>query len=317
MSVRPALRECRTWPFDSRRWAHYEARPDDIVISTYPKSGTTWMQRIVGMLVFQSADSQPVMDVSIWVDARVRPIEDVVAALQAQTHRRFIKAHLPSDALPMHDAVRYIHVARDGRDVALSYHHHLTKLTDAIFERFDGFGLADETIGRPYPRPPADPADFFHRWMTEGTVAGATDGLPLSSWFDFERSWWEERGRENVLLVHYADLKADLEGEMRRIAAFLGIETRAALWPALVEAAGFEAMQREGAALLGRTGASFRDGGAEFIHKGVNGRWRDSFRADDLALYDAALARLPEDCARWLTEGGRAGDPERDRTGFV
>ena len=88
------------------------------------------MQRIVGMLVFQSADPQPVMDVSIWPDARFRPIEDVYAALEAQTHRRFLKAHQPFDALPIHDAVRYIHVARDGRDAALSYHHHLRRLTD-------------------------------------------------------------------------------------------------------------------------------------------------------------------------------------------
>jgi aryl sulfotransferase len=303
MPVRPPIRDCVIWQFDSRRWAGYVPRPDDIVIATYPKSGTTWMQRIVGMLVFQSADPQPVMDVSIWPDARFRPVEDALAALEAQTHRRFIKAHLSYDALPIHDEVRYIHVARDGRDAALSYHHHLRGMADVVLERFDGFGLAEATLGRPFPRPPEDAADFFHRWMTEGAEPGATDGLPLPSWFDFELSWWEARDRENVLMVHYADLKADLDGEMRRIAGFLGIETPEALWQPMIEAAGFDAMQREGAGLLGKMAAIFRDGGAGFIHKGANGRWRDVYRADDLALYDACLARLPEDCAHWLTAG--------------
>lgn len=313
MSVRPPTRECRTWPFDSRRWAHYVARTDDIVIATYPKSGTTWMQRIVGMLVFQSADPQPVMDVSIWPDARFRPIEDVVAALAAQTHRRFLKAHQPYGALPIHGAVRYIHVARDGRDAALSYHNHTLLLTDEMLDRFDGFGLGDETLARPFPRTPQDPGEYFHRWMTQAAGPDATDGLPLPSYFDFERSWWEARDEENVLLVHYADLKADLDGEMRRVAGFLGIETPDALWPGLVEAAGFEAMRKEGAGLLGRMAGAFRDGGAGFIHKGANGRWRDLYHAGDLALYDAAMARLPEDCARWLAQGRTAATGHRDR----
>ena len=50
--VRPATREYRNWVTDSRRWSCYTPRASDIVISTYPKCGTTWMQRIVGALVF-------------------------------------------------------------------------------------------------------------------------------------------------------------------------------------------------------------------------------------------------------------------------
>ncbi len=96
---------------------------------------------------------------------------------------------------------------------------------------------------------------------------------------------------------------ADLDGEMRRVAGFLGIETPEALWSGLVEAAGFEVMRRQGAALLGRMAAAFRDGGTGFIHMSSSGRWRDLFDADDLARYDAALSQLPNECARWLTAG--------------
>src|SRR4051812_3332405 len=140
MSIRQPTATCQVWQFDSRRWARYASRPDDIVIATYPKSGTTWMQRIVSLLVFQTTDPLPVMEISIWPDARFLPIDDLFAALEAQTHRRFLKAHLPYDALPIHDTVRYIHVARDGRDAALSYHAHLSKLRDELLQRFDGFG---------------------------------------------------------------------------------------------------------------------------------------------------------------------------------
>jgi len=93
----------RSRVFDSARWDGYRPRPDDIVIATYSKCGTTWMQRIVAMLVMQSAEPQPVWDLSPWPDMRIfGPIEEVLAHAEAMTHRRFFKSHLPFDALPVY-----------------------------------------------------------------------------------------------------------------------------------------------------------------------------------------------------------------------
>lgn len=133
------------------------------------------------------------------------------------------------------------------------------------------------------------------------------------SYFNFERSWWDTRERPNVLLLHYADLKADLAGEMRRIADFLNMEIGEKIWPSLVEAAGFEAMRRDGDAVLGKAAQQFRGEGQTFFNKGENERWRGIFRDADLALYErkAALAFTPE-CAAWLANGRfscPAGDP--------
>ena len=69
MMIRPALREYRTWTSDSRRWQAYEPRPGDIIIATAPKCGTTWMQQIVGSLIFQDAEMRPLPDVSPWIKA--------------------------------------------------------------------------------------------------------------------------------------------------------------------------------------------------------------------------------------------------------
>src|SRR6516162_7462544 len=96
----------------------------------------------------------------------------------------------------------------------------------------------------------ANPGEFFHRWITRGEVPGHEDGSPSMSFFHFERSWWEARRRSNVLMVHYNDLQADLSSEMERISAFLGISVVPNLWPALVEAASFEVMRRDGEALI-------------------------------------------------------------------
>ncbi len=314
MLIRPALREYRTWSMDSRRWAGYEPRSDDIVIATAPKCGTTWTQQIVASLIFQDGRPRSLPAVSPWMEARFKGFsEEVFETLQAQTHRRFIKTHLPVDGLPLYDEVRYIHVARDGRDTVMSMHNHFTGYAPAQFENFDRIGLEDPAIGRTYPRFPASPAEYFRIWISTPSFPGQTEGTPNPSFFDLEAGYWAERRRPNLLLVHYSDLKADLDGEMRRIASFLDIPVDKAIWPALVAAAKFETMRAVGGDLMPQMKTMFAEGPTRFFNKGVNGRWRDVFTDEDLALYDA---KVREKCspglAAWL-EGGRqgAGDPRQ------
>src|SRR5215217_4507056 len=107
MLVRERLREYRTWTLDSRYWGGYAPRPDDIVIATAPKCGTTWMQQIVSSLVFRDAEVRSLSAVSPWVEARFRfTAEQARAALEAMPHRRFLKTHLPLDGVPLYDEVK-------------------------------------------------------------------------------------------------------------------------------------------------------------------------------------------------------------------
>src|SRR5262249_42289179 len=115
---------------------------------------------------------------------------------------------------------------------------------------------------------------------------------------------------ENLLMVHYNDLKADLSGEMKRIAAFLGIETPAALWPQLVEAATFEKMKGDGASLLPGIEMAVKGGHQTVLNKGTNGRWRDVLTKDDVAHYrERAAAELPPELNGWLEHGRKGGEP--------
>lgn len=312
MLIRPALREYRTWIVDSRRWDGYQPRPGDIVIATSPKCGTTWTQQIVSSLVFKDAEARALATVSPWIDVRFRgPVADTYAALAAQTHRRFIKTHLPIDGLPLYEGVSYIHVARDGRDALMSAHNHFTANSPERLASLDRIGMEDPTIARPYPRLPVDPAEFFRLWISKPTVAGQTDGLPGLSFFDFEAGYWAERRRPNVLLAHYNDLSADLDGEMRRIAGFLDIAVDEAIWPSLVAAARFEAMQAAGDMLMPQIRMELVGGTQRFFNQGTNGRWRGVLTDGDLALYAAkSRDKFTPGLAAWL-EGGRAaaGEP--------
>ncbi|MFM9941013.1 MAG: sulfotransferase domain-containing protein [Hyphomicrobiaceae bacterium] len=311
MLIQAPTRIYRSWVADSRRWDAYRPRAGDIVISTYPKSGTTWMQQIIGLLVFQSDEPRPVTEIGDWLERRSAPgdtLEQLMAMFEAQTHRRFIKSHLPLDGLPFYDEVKYIHVARDGRDACLSYHNHCSGFSDHQHAALDANGLGDETIARTYPRATADAAEFFRRWMSEG-LGGAQDGMPFLSWFDFERTFWAKRHEPNVLLVHYRDLKADLDGEMRRISSFLGIETPEALWPKLVKAATFAEMRRKGDQIAPKMMQRFQGGAERFFHKGENERWHGVLTDADIAAYEAKVReRLEPDCAAWLRSGRLASN---------
>jgi aryl sulfotransferase len=305
MLARSALREYRTWALDSRQWRDYQPRADDIIVATYPKSGTTWMQRIVNLLIFQNDEARPIDVMSPWIDRRFgKPISEVWPIVNAQQHRRAFKTHLPLDGLPLYDLVKYIHVARDGRDAAMSFHNHGISFNQAYYDEADAIGLADETIARSYPRTPEEPAEYFHRWLRVGSVQGQDSGYNSLSYFEFEQSYWSERHRKNLLLVNYVDLKSDLESEMQRVAAFLNIKISDELWPVLVKAAGFEAMKSQGAEIMPGVNRIFTDGTDRFFNKGVNGRWRGVFTAEDLALFDMKLKEvLSPDCIKWLEFG--------------
>jgi aryl sulfotransferase len=126
-----------------------------------------------------------------------------------------------------------------------------------------------------------------------------------------ENSYWAERANKNVQLVHYNDLKADRDAEMRRIADFLEIEVPERLWPEIVAAASFETMKEQGDALMPNVHNLFDLGASRFLHRGTNGRWQGIFAAADLERYAAQVkANFAPDLARWL-EHGRvvAGDP--------
>jgi len=308
MLSRAPLRTVKDRVRDSRHWDHYTPRPGDVIVATAPKAGTTWTQRIVSLLIFQSAAPVPIMSTHPWVDCRYQmPIEAMIAVLEAQTHRRAMKSHLPFDALPIHDEVKYIHTARGGLDACFSFHNHFANFTPQAIGAIERIAQLDGDTGG-FPSPPEDSREFFLSWIERKS----DDIVPVANtFFDLERSYWSERGRENLLLVHYNDLKADLSGEMKRIAAFLGIETPAALWPQLVEAATFESMKGQGTALLPGIEMAVKGGHQTFLNKGTNGRWKDVLTPDDIASYRTRAAQeLPPGLNDWLETGRQGRDPK-------
>ena len=147
-------------------------------------------------------------------------------AVEAQTHRRFLKTHLPVDALVFSPKAKYIYIGRDGRDVVWSLYNHHANANDAWYAALnDSPGL----VGPQIERPTESIHQYFRDWFEK-------DGYPFWSFWENVRSWWAIRQLPNVLMLHFQDLKQDLPGEIRRMAKFLDVPIDEAQWPAIAEA---------------------------------------------------------------------------------
>jgi len=302
----------KTLIYDSARWDGFEFRPDDIVISTPPKCGTTWTQRICSLLVFQTTElEKPLTNVSPWLDMLLSSRDDVLAELEAQSHRRFIKTHTPFDGLPFDERVTYVCVGRDPRDVALSWDNHVanTDVEAMLRARASAVGnedLAEKLAAGPPPMPASERERFWAFAMDPTPPTESANSLRAV--LHHLASFWAVRDRSNVVLLHYDDLQADLERQMRALAARLSIAVPEEHWPAFVRAASFEEMRRKADRFAPAVTTSLWRDNQRFFNRGSSGQWRALFEDGDAARYEARLRELVADppFAAWA-HGGAAG----------
>jgi hypothetical protein len=185
-------------------------RADDIFIATYPRSGTTWMQMILYQLTTDGNMDMPhIAEHCPWFERSMRSAQ----GFENRPSPRLFKTHLPFHQVPKGPG-RYIYVARDGRDVAVSYYN--------LYRNYNQYeGIFDE---------------FFERFI-RGKVH-------FGSWFDHVEGWRKHRNDLNVLFLTYEELTRDLEGCLRRIIAFCQFIVPEAKLPQIVERCSFAFMKQ-------------------------------------------------------------------------
>lgn len=271
---------------DSRRWQAFQPRDGDIVVCTPAKSGTTWTQGILAMLIAgdPGVDAQTSMK-SPWIDIALRPLDEVMARLEAQDHRRQVKTHTSLDGIPYWPQLRYVTVYRHPIDVHFSYRKHYANQTKAKF--------SDHLY-------PEDPSESFRLFL----AGDHADGASLAA---IVRHYLETRAREpreNLLRLHYADMLRDLSGAVTRIAAHVRIDTPPDLLEEIVQAATFDSMKANAHRFTPSAGQEFWKNDAGFFDSASSNKWEGQLTEADLAAYDARMSDLlgAED-RRWLEWG--------------
>jgi hypothetical protein len=284
---------------DSARWTGFPFRDGDIVISTRSKTGTTWVQMICALLIFQVPSLPgPIGRYSPWLDRVIYPREEVYARLAGQEHRRFIKTHTPLDGIPLDPRATYIVTARHPLDMAVSLYHQIANIDHSWQRQRDGQPAPAE------PEPPHTPLrDWLLDWIShDADPRQDMDSLPGVMWHLSDA--WTRRDQPNMLLIRYEDLHADLDGQMRWLADRLGISVPASAWPALVQAATFKHMQANAEQVVG-VSRILKDSTA-FFRRGTPGAGREILTSPELARYHARAAQLaPPDLLSWLHSPGR------------
>lgn len=273
------------WLCDSTRWDNFCPRPTDVVVATYAKCGTTWMETIVLNLLHSGSEVPRLYDVAPWIDLRFPRgdmgtdllVEELLAWVESLPDPRQFKTHLSLECLPFYPQVKYLIVARDMREACFSWHDHRAK-------------WAGEE----------DLREFWLDWVNNGERApDAQEGKPHPH-FDFYQGWWQYQHLDNILLVHYNDLHQDLKGEILRVAEFLKIEVDDGALHAVAKAATFSTMKENAEQLLGKH--------THLVNKGTRRRWKDILTDEDLVLYDKAKVEamrqgVSAECLEWLEMG--------------
>lgn len=276
------------------RWAHFPFRQGDIVISTWPKTGTTWVQSICALLIFQTPTlPAPLSELSPWLDLSGVSRDEVYAQLAAQEHRRIIKTHLPLSDIPVDPGVTYIAIGRHPLDSALSLYHQNDNKVSVPHGSASVLPEADQR-----PQRSVSPRDSLLHWI-DMEPSPQVHYHYLAEMMRHLSAAWARRNEPNVVLMHYEDLSADLEAEMRRLAAVLGITVREAIWPGLVKAATFEHMRADPDRFL-TAGLILKDNAA-FFRGGISGAGRALLTSAEFARYKARVTRLASaDLLTWL-----------------
>lgn len=265
---------------DSTQWDGFRPRSDDIVIASCYRSGTTLTQQIVNLLVNGTKEFDRLRNLSPWVDSReLFPGAELVESLPSP---RFLKSHLPFDALPYHAQWRYIYLVRDGRDVGLSLFEQCRQLQeDRPIDAHDN----------PFDYGAPDFASFWDEWLESGH--------PYWPLWEHIMSWWNARALPNVLLLHFDSLTRDKPAQVRRIAELLGLSLTPELERMVCEHSSLDHMK--GLELAGKLGKPGKKQVATFVNEGVAGRWRGRLSEPQIERYLRLLhARLEPECADWV-----------------
>ena len=279
---------------DNRRWDWVDIRPDDVIVVTPPKCGTTWMQTIVALLFSGDPEVETELSVKMpWVDIRIREMSEVADRLEAMSHRRSLKSHTPMDGLPLDDRAHYICVFRHPLDAHFSFRNHVKNIPMSWFDHW-------------YPQDDFDGV-AFRRFLDGGPEGFDGDAMPLSHILRHYEAAKALSHRPNVSLFHYADMTRNLAGTFERLSRLLGISHSKTIMDQLVRAATFENMKANAERYAPSGGKGFFKSDAGFFPSGTNGQWRNRLSATEIAAYGTAMdACLNAEDRAWL-ENGSAG----------
>jgi hypothetical protein len=191
-------------------------RDGDVFVATYPRSGTTWTEQMVHLLVNNGEQGeQRLTDAVPWLETLPHRPNGMIEFLKTMPQRRLFTSHLPYPLMPSlkDTTAKIIYVARNPKDVAISTYFHI-----------------QSKLG--YEGPWEEHFQFFLH-----------DDVGFGPYFDHVLPWWQASQKEQrILFMKYEDMKHDHAGSVAKIASFLDLQPSPQLIDTVVTLSGFQSM---------------------------------------------------------------------------
>jgi len=277
-------------------WKNLKMRDDDIIISSTVKSGTTWLQQIIGQLIFEGEFDDHFPIISPWIDnKRDHTEQEVINVLKSQNHRRFYKTHSPADIVLQNPNLnpKYIFITRDFRDVVWSFYNHFTN---------SKYPITNKNIIEYKLRQCKSPYEFWTLIMNNIQYFSHQNPYRhIWSYFNTINSWTnvmknecdsfthiKDNVRDNILILHYNDLKLHYKETIQKISHFLGYsyDPNGEIMNKVYKKGTFEWMKKHSHKCAPKY---FNNGTGSFINKGVNHRWKGIIISQDLDKYNTLM----------------------------
>nr|XP_004670297.2 sulfotransferase 1A1 [Jaculus jaculus] len=261
---------------------NFTAWPDDLLISTYPKSGTTWVSEILD-LIYHSGDLEkcrraPIYSRVPFLEFRCPGVPSGLETVEDTPAPRLLKTHLPLSLIPrslLEQKVKVIYVARNAKDVAVSYYnfYHMAKL-----------------------HPDPGTWDNFLQQFMDGKVS-------YGSWYQHVQEWWELSHSHPVLYLFYEDMKENPKRELKKILEFLGRSLPEDIVDRIVKHTSFKEMKKNPLSNYTTIPTDVMDHSVSpFMRKGITGDWKTIFTVAQNERFDAHYNEMMAGCGltfRW------------------
>ncbi|CAH3031898.1 unnamed protein product [Pocillopora meandrina] len=233
--------------------SNFQTRAEDVFVVTYPKSGTIWMQETIWQIYNNGENtSKNIFERVPFLEFSTSPILGEFADIAKVPSPRLMKSHLSYSIIPKGSSdgakCKYIYIARNPKDVAVSYFH---------------FTVSLASFGNGYN----GPWEIFPMLYCISLTVG------WNKWNDHVLGWWKHKDDPNVLFLKYEDLKKDLPSQVRLTANFLNKPLSEDIINRITEQCSFNGMTKD----LSRYMVHVNESQTSILRKGVVGDWKNSF----------------------------------------